>query len=62
MLLGVLLIKTLPSKCISQIRLDKKKKKNTEEGPLKKTKKEEDFQRMTKKKRDLRLKGREMTL
>ena len=27
MLLGVLLIKTLPSKCISQIRLDKKKKK-----------------------------------
>ena len=61
MLLGVLLIKTLPSKCISQIRLDKKKK-NTEEGPLKKTKKEEDFQRMTKEKRDLRLKGREMTL
>ena len=64
MLLGVLLIKTLPSKCISQIRLDKKKKKKkiTEEGPLKKTKKEEDFQQMTKEKRDLRLKGREMTL
>ena len=58
-LLGVLLIKTLPSKCISQIRLEKKnKKKNTEEGPLKKTKKEEeeeeDFQRVTKEKRDLR--------
>ena len=43
-----------------------KKKKITEEGSLKKTKKEEEeeegFQRMTKEKRDLRLKGREMTL
>ena len=50
-----------------QIRQIKKiKKKITEEGPLKKTKKEEeeeeDFQWMTKEKRDLRLKGREMTL
>ena len=59
-LFGVLLIKTLPSKYISQIRLGKYnyKKKITEEGPLKKTKKEEeeeeDFQRMTKEKRDLR--------
>ena len=32
MLLGVLLIKTLPSKCISQIRLDKKKKKKKYRG------------------------------
>ena len=59
-LLGVLLIKTLTSKYIFQIRLGKYnfKKKITEEGPLKKTKKEEeeeeDFQRMTKEKRDLR--------
>ena len=40
-----------------------KKKKITEEGSLKKTKKEEEeeegFQRMTKEKRDLRLKGKE---
>ena len=41
-----------------QIRQIKFKKKITEEGPLKKTKKEaeeeEDFQRVTKEKRDLR--------
>ena len=39
-----------------------KKKKITEEGPLKKTKKEEEeeeVQRMTKEKRDLHLKGKE---
>ena len=45
---------------IRQIKL--KKKKITEEGPLKKTKKEEeeeeDFQWMTKEKRDLRLKDK----
>ena len=47
---------------IRQIKL-KKKKKITKEGPLKKTKKEEEeeegFQRMTKEKRDLSLKGKE---
>ena len=45
MLLGVLLIKTLHSKCISQIRLDINKiKKNIyiEKCVLKKTKKEEE--------------------
>ena len=45
MLLGVLLIKTLPSKCISQIRLDISKiykKKKKKECALRKTKKEEE--------------------
>ena len=42
-LLGVLLIKSLPSKCISHIRLDINKiKKNTNQCALKKTKKEEE--------------------
>ena len=43
-LLGILLIKTLPSKCISQIKLDinKIKKKNTEKCVLKRMKKEEE--------------------
>ena len=43
-LLGVLLIKNLPSKCISQIRLDinKIKKKKNRGIALKKTKKEEE--------------------
>ena len=41
MLLGVLLIKSLPSKYISQIRFDIKKK-NTDQCALKKTKKEEE--------------------